>query len=262
MSNQIKINLGVWDEAIKTIEGVEVHAKDLVREMMKAIREDIINSASAGLHTSLADYKSSLSNVRMRKGGGQIAAYIELNGTLANWIENGKSPFDMHATILGKRGEVSKDGHLYAVVPFTHVKPGAGGRTPMGMQYGIPMDTKALGAKVYSYAKDIGNKPHQASSMPGGLFPKIHTNARDVGKWRAEGHSHDPFADMKRMAKKTGKGTELKTFRTISDAVPNKWYHPGITAHNFFDKAEANVDRAAVKAMTAILDNMSKGLKK
>ena len=248
------------------INGVEIHAKDIVRALGNSVRKDIMQQASAGLKTSKSDYKRSVSNVRVRGKGDVAIATITLEGSLANMIEDGADPYDMHETILRRFApgrKVSKKGDLYTVVPFTHKRPGTQGRTPMGMQYNAKVvDVHSIGEKAYSYAKEVGNKPGQASSMSYGLFPKIHGQPRQVGPYQADAHSHDPFGGMRREPMKKGKGTELKSFRTISDGVPNKWYHPGIQARQVFDKAEAKVYSSFSETVQEFMQGMGKGLKK
>lgn len=239
------------------VEGLEAHMGDVLRGMANSVRNEIMRLASTELKLSRAEYKRALGmpKVNVRQG----RAVIELNGTLANWVEDGIDPFDMHETILSGPGvDKNAEGDAYARVPFRHMGPSAKGATPMGMQYrntgGI--DVVSLGKKVYSYAKDVGSKPGQAKEMPGGLFPKIQPNSRQVGPYKADAHTHDPFKGMRREQASTG--SQLKTYRTISDAVPNKWYHPGIEAHNFFDRASEKAEEAFNVGLRTTLDAIIK----
>lgn len=234
--------------------------KQLVADLMAGGRARWIQLAGEKLHTSRRDYINGIQEIEL-KG---LSASVELVGVLPNLIEDGMDPYDMHQTLLGPNVPVgspgkkqAKGGHYYRAIPFRHQTAGTigqGGGVPMGAAYeGHPLvkSAAALGRKVYSTAKKLspttghpGGPVKYGGRLPAGLAPKL-----------KEKHSTDIYAGMIRQEKvyKSATQSTYTTFRTISDAVPDKWLHPGIEGAHLADEVHQFLEKIAVKAIEALI---------
>lgn len=226
----------------------------VLADVMSGARAFWIKQANEKLHSSRRDYVNGIQEVVVEDG----IASITLTGALALMVENGASPFDMHQTLLGPSvpvaagpgqpgKRVNKQGQFYRSIPFRHQTPGTigqGGGVPMGTPYG----SSAIGKAVHAAAKKLApttRMPGQGTQWGGrlesGLAPLLKPH-----------HSVDIYAGMVKQ-KATGSGQNTyTTFRTISEAVPDKWLHPGMPPANLIGAVEdyvSDVLPAAIQQM-------------
>ena len=246
----------------------------IARNIMEGARAKLIKIASERLHSTRADYIAGIQAVE-REGKDVV---LVLAGVLPNMVEHGWDDRFLHETLLGDdaRGwKLSADGHRFRSIPFRHKTPGSGpqGGQPMGSQFGargpqslasphaVVEDTRKLGRKIHGQAKKLISRKEAAAGAPGsarlkaGLAPKLRPH-----------HATDIFAGMivnKQPVQKSGAPhgqvahqRTYTTFRTISDAVPDKWWHPGIEARNFLEEVSGFVDEIAPKAVRAYLNEV------
>jgi len=201
---------------------------------------------------------------------------ITLVGWLPNAIESGADAFDMRETLLGPNSRLTHRaaaGHLYGHVPFRHGTPGSagGGGPPMGRAYGPRAEgsrahqggmsgdaAREMGEEIYKRARRLAPSVRQAGPgtqwggrLPVGLAPLL-----------APHHKSDIFAGMARVQHKYEKRTQTTymTFRTISQAKPSGWKHPGITGRNLSASVEEWIrDNAAAVVGAAIRRAMGGG---
>jgi hypothetical protein len=216
----------------------------IARDIAEGARQQWVMLAQRKLRSSQQDYIAGIQEVEMQGGRATIA----LVGVVANLVEQGMDPFDLHDTILnqGTSFHTAADGGRYLAIPFRHKTPGSG---PGG---GVPMTelfarsgalsaahSEAIGKEVYARAKKL----RPGERLPAGL----------AGKMKSF-HTTDPFAGMQRGAqKKAGGGTQgtYTTFRTISvgpggEPRPEaKWLHPGVQPRHLADEVGSYVDRIA-----------------
>lgn len=232
----------------------EAHMETVLNNLAAAARAHWIQLAGQRLTSSRRDYVNGIQEIKVDG----LTASIELVGVLPNMIELGADPFDMHDTLLGGEGtRTSAAGNRYRAIPFRHQTPGSigqGGGVPMGKAYeGHPVvqDAGKLGRSVYKQAKKLtpssgkpGGPVSYGGRLPAGLAPKLKGH-----------HSVDIYAGMVRNEKTYAKATQstFSTFRTISDAVPDKWHHPGIEAHDLAAEVESFIDKIAPAAFGALL---------
>jgi hypothetical protein len=242
-------------------------APDLVevvlRNILDSARAFWIKRAGETLSSGRRDYINGIQPVRISGSVGTIA----LVGAFPLMIEEGASPYDMHTTLLGPNvpvvpvGSGMKGKHqgkkgFYRAIPFRHQSPtsiGQGGGAPMGSQYaGHPAVANAqkLGKAVYKEARKLG----ASTGMPGGPTTWGDRLPEGLAPKLKELHTTDIFAGMVRLEKTYEKATQstYMTFRTISDAVPSKFHHPGIEAHHIADEVQDFVDEVAPLAFAAL----------
>jgi hypothetical protein len=236
-------------------------------DLASGARDFWLKRAGEKLHTTLRDYVDGIQEVEVEPGRVTVA----LVGALANMIEDGAQPYDMHDTLLGpsvplagpgQRGKrVNKAGQFYRSIPFRHQVPGTlgkGGGAVMGSQYfrNSPM-AKQLQAELGKAIHKAAKKLAPTSGMPGAPTSwggRLPPGVAGVSKLKPH-HTTDIYAGMVRQVKTYGKATQATytTFRTISDAVPGKWLHPGIGAVNLADEVQKHVEAIAGDAFMAAL---------
>ena len=241
------------------------HVSQVLSNLADGARAYWIQLAGQKLNTSRRDYINGIQKVNI-KG---LTATIELVGSMPNMVEHGATAFDMHETLLsGPNVNISKEGHRWRVIPFKHQTPnsiGQGGGVPMGRAYaGHPLvkDARALGNAVHRAAKNLQG----TTSHPGGKVSyggRLDTSKLKAGKKGLNvpklkpHHSTDIYAGMIRSEKAYGSKTQstYTTFRVISDAVPDKWQHPGIEARDLSKDVEKFLDEVAPMAFGALFND-------
>jgi hypothetical protein len=249
--------------------------------MMSAILDDLsegarakwISEARRRLGASRQDYIAGIQPV----AGDQDMRVIALVGWLPNAIESGVDPFDLRETLLTGTSALARrarDGHLYGHVPFRHGTPGSAGSVgaPMGRAYGphgeesraIGGETgmmggdqvRELGESIYRAARRL--RPSAAGEagtqwggrLPAGMAPRL-----------APHHTTDIYAGMAKVQHKYAKRTQTTymTFRTISQAKPTGWRHPGIEARNLSDAVKGWIEDNAAAVVGAAIRNAMGG---
>jgi len=247
------------DELDQLLElGGKQVAKLVLSQVATMARSKWVQIAQHGLNSTRGDYIAGIQPVR-NKG---TLAYIELLGRMANLVEQGMEPFDLHDTLLGDSAGFwmeSKDGGRYRSIPFRHTIPGSGrgAGLPMGEAFmdssegsraaphTVLANAEALGKQIYAAAKRL--KPGEA--LEAGLAPLLRGH-----------HATDIYAGMVRSG--AAKNKHYMTFRTISTGPsgegrpPGKWLHPGITARNFVSDVAEFVDDQTPKVISGILQGV------
>lgn len=246
----------------------------IARNIMEGARAKLIKLASQQLHSTRADYIAGIQPVE--RDGKDVV--LVLAGSLPNMVEHGWDGGFLQETLLGDNTsgwKISAEGYRYRAIPFRHKTPGAGaqGGQPMGSQFGangskslaaphaMVEDTKKLGQKIHRQAKKLISAKQAAGGASGptrlqaGLAPKLRPH-----------HTTDIFSGMivnKQPVQKSGGApgqvahqSTYTTFRMISEAVPDKWMHPGIEARHFMDDVSDYIDQNGAKAVEAYLKEM------
>jgi hypothetical protein len=218
--------------------------ESMIRVLGDMARAEMIRLAQKQLHTTREAYIAGIGEMQFTGAGQAAAASISLEGKLPNMVESGWSGGDLRETVLGptsKTRRLSKDGHWYAAVPFSHAGPTASGMT------GAPMPSP-----VYKIAKELG----ETLSGPDGNViwgERIkEKDMKEIGVKKAKPwHSSTLYSGMVKRSKQyvKAKQSTYGTFRMISTnpntrkfAVGSRsgggaevgWIHPGIEAHNIF----------------------------
>lgn len=234
-------------------------------DFIEAVLDDVASMARAKwirlaqqeLTSSKRDYIDGIQEV----SGSGMERMITLLGVMPVMVELGTPPFDMRQTLLtGGKGKVSKAGHRYRSIPFRHGTPTSKGQAgaAMGSQYG-PVGSGSmsssgaaqLGKSIYDQAKRLRGK----SSLGRRTTYVDQGGAKLQVPKLAPHHSTDIFAGMRRTTKqyKVGSGAQYTTFRTISEANPAGWIHPGIRAHNFRQEVERHVNEYMTQVVSTAL---------
>jgi hypothetical protein len=247
-------------------------------QFMDTVLDDVAASARAKwillaqqrLGSSKRDYIDGIQDV---EGSGKERS-ITLVGWLPNAVEQGIDSYDLRTTLLGPgKGKTAKDGHKYRPIPFRHGTPGSGGQagTPMGARLGPQggqsfayaatgiMDkaqAAKLGKAIYARARALEQGQRLGTRKGTGYVPI--RESRDVAQVMrvpklAPWHKTDIFAGMQRDTKTYERATQAQytTFRTISEAKPDGWIHPGIQARHLAAEVEEHVQGLVGKAVLA-----------
>lgn len=240
--------------------------RSVARNIMEGARSKLITLAGEHLNSTRMDYIQGIQPLEFDEDG----VALVLSGAIPMMVEHGWDARQLHETLLRGPGvnkasiKKTADGKRYRSIPFRHKTPGAGaqGGQPMGSAYGgyqspmsraapktVVKDAAGLGKRVHKAAKKLG----EGQRLPPGMAPKLRPH-----------HSTDIYAGMKANLQPVQKAggapgqvahqRTYTTFRTISENVTNKWYHPGIEARNFFDKVESYVQKVAPGAIEAFLN--------
>jgi hypothetical protein len=151
----------------------------------------------------------------------------------ALFIEDGRKSGSMIDDLLRNGAKVSKDGNRYRAIPFEHSKP----KSQQGPK-----------------ARDLTNQIRSALKSENIPYKKIEYNADGsprVGKLHSLNipsakpsakASHPALSGVTIYQTKTASGSvrrDIMTFRIVSDKQKEegKWFHPGLEAKNFMDKA-------------------------
>jgi hypothetical protein len=214
---------------------------------------ELVDDPSSGLKTTNHIYKENLGDPKKESFG---VYSITLNEK-AVWLEEGsKDPYDLKPGLLaGKSGKTSKDGHRYAIVPFSHnTKPS---QTTPKAQALINQVKKVLKQENIPFSKI---EKHENGSPRLGLLHKIDI---DSDKPTAKA-SAGALQGLRIYQNKDAKGKVSRgifTFRTVTDgpASEGKWIHPPTVAHLFMDKAfDFTVEQFDREIMPELLKKWSK----
>jgi hypothetical protein len=250
-----------------------------------AVLDDVASSARArwirlAQQRLTSSKRAYIDGIQPIEGRG-LERNIALVGWLPNAVENGLDSYDLRATLLKEDQSgvrKSKAGKKYRAVPFRHGTPGSQGQAgmPMGMRYGPQgaqslahaaeglMDkgsAAALGKAVYGQAKRLQRQESLGDTVRGRRRTYFYDRRRDVNvavPKLAPHHSTDIFAGMRRTG--AGRHTQYMTFRTISEANPEGWIHPGMMARNLHKEVEAHVQKLVVRAVHAAVNAAFKGV--
>lgn len=246
-------------------------------DVAAAARAHWIVLAQRELHTSKRDYINGIQPVAVEAAGVRV---IELEGWLPNAVEQGLKGYDLRETILrGPRAKTNAQGQKYAAIPFRHSVPGTKGSAApamgsrMGPQHehsqGIPgvMSKSAaasLGKGIYARARVLESGQRLGTKAGTGYVPVRSGKTRTGVEWvpkLAPHHKTDIYAGMKRETKTYASATQAQyvTFRTISEANPEGWRHPGISARMLSTKVITHIREIAPKIVTAAVQNALKG---
>jgi hypothetical protein len=247
-------------------------------DVATAARAKWIRLAQQQLGSSKRDY---INGIQPISGSGNERVIV-LVGQLPNMIEQGVEAWDLRTTLLGGgKGKTSRDGHRYRAIPFRHGTPGSKGQagTPMGARYG-PQGGQSLawasaGRMDKGQAAAMGRAIHSAAKRlrAGERLGHDTLSGRtvvDLGRGKARQrlqvpklapwHKTDIFAGMQRTPKKyqTATQSQYTTFRTISEANPTGWIHPGIQARNLHQEVERHVETIMSRTVATAIQNALK----
>lgn len=245
-------------------------------QMVEAILDDLASAARAkwirlaqmSLHATQRAYVDGIQEIEAKPG----ERVITLLGVLPNALEQGMGEFDLRDTLLrSPKAKVSTSlGKKYLAVPFRHATPGGQARQagmPMGERMGpqgsqsrawaaggimSSAEAKDLGKAIYDRAKRMKNRASSQKGerrLPAGLAPIL-----------APWHKTDIYAGMiKQRAHPTAGGSTYTTFRTISEANPQGWIHPGLEPRHFADQVHDYLEDLVPKVIRSSLAGLEVG---
>ncbi len=244
--------------------------KAIITSLMEGARARMIQKAGSMLGSTRMDYIQGIQELEDKEHG----VSLSLLGSLPNMVEHGWEGGFLHETLLGDNSsgwKTSADGNRYRSIPFRHKTPGTGsqGGQPMGSQFVSSREASDSYAAIRAQA--IGKKIHQKARR---MITQAEKQAGRKGKTRMgagfapklkDHHATDIFAGMQVQKQKvTGKKGGVSeqrtytTFRTISEANPASWHHPGIEAKELFTEVGKYVEDNAQAAVEAVLMEIMK----
>lgn len=246
-------------------------------DVAAAARAQWIVLAQRELHTSKRDYINGIQPVEVE---GPAVRVITLVGWLPNAVEQGLSGFDMRQTLLsGPRVKTNAEGQKYASIPFRHSVPGTKGSAApaMGSRLGPQPSTSrgipgvleksaaaSMGRGIYERAKQLGPGARLGTKQGTGYVPVRHSKTRtgvELVPKLAPHHKTDIYAGMRKEQKQYASATQSQyiTFRTISEANPDGWRHPGINARMLSEKVISHVREIVPKIVASAVKHALKG---
>lgn len=214
--------------------------------LIQAARDHLSSLAIKNLDTSKQAYLDALTPIQQTEKGFEFS----LEGALANMVEEGWEGGLMQETHLAN-GKISKDGDRYIVVPFQH-----NAKSMMTPHLRLAKTEDAI-----NQVNELGKLVRRRA---GGIREGKRMKGHDLPKLKSH-HSTSIYTGM--IVKKTkeiskrGKEKNVRnytTFRVMSEANMQGWYHPGIPAHEFFDQTVDFVEDLGPK----IVENLANQLMK
>ena len=246
----------------------------IVPDIAEAVRTEIIRLAGERLSVASDEYIQGVQAVQYAYPSGRIppgeqtVATIVLVGWLPNAIETGWPGGDMKPALLsGRSAQPTKDGGIYAIVPFRHGAPGGSKRNfqKMGSAHvrtgAMAHDAAVkMGRKIHGAAKRL-KAPAEGSTRGGGRLGAA--KAHDLGSALLRPHhSSSIHAGMVRQVKQYegSKQSQYKTFRTVS-TKSRGWVHPGIEPKELFREASTYAGKVAEHLLGMAMQGLHKGAK-
>ena len=199
-----------------------------VKSLAASCYGKVVELAQENLHSSLNKYLDALSFKEAGKG-----IWIISLDKSAMWIEEGKSAGEMIDDLLKNGAKMSKSGHRYKVIPFSHFDiPQNMTPKAMGFRDILKAELKARGIPFKKLETDSFGKPKL------GLLHSL-----DIDSPRPSAAADYPVFSGLNIAQNKGADGNIRrtatTFRVVSDSQKGsgKWLHPGVEAKHFFDKA-------------------------
>lgn len=227
-------------------KSVDRVTENIVRALADMARAEWIRLAQKRLNTTKQDYIAGIGEMQFTGSGASASASVELTGVLPNMIESGWAGGDLRETVLGptsRSRKMSKAGHWYAAVPFSHATSGASGMTGAPMPSPVYKEAKKLEATLSGPDKNVLWSERLRKGAGG---------AKKAKPW----HSTDLYTGMVKRSKTYAKAKQSSygTFRMISTNPDTRkfhegtqvgWVHPGIEAHRFLDEVVAFLNSEA-----------------
>jgi len=251
-------------EVVQEFELTALQAEELGSSIIDRITAEYVNKwegfVDKGLRQTRKLYKKAMYVDRLSPMTVEFGLQPGDDG-LALAIEEGKGAWDEKPFFSKSPKRKTKiGGGWYLTVPFRHATPDAVAEAG-AFKSVMPQE-------IYDIAKNNGGRGIRANQLPSqyqvlGVRGEIRTTAGAVvpaythkapqyqGLVRIEISSTSKEADR-------GRGGYF-TFRRVSDkSDPHSWYHPGLEARKFMDKALAasDIDRVAEMAIDNFLSQL------
>lgn len=191
-------------------------SKQLQQTILQEMKNNIIDEASRTLKSSRQEYIDSVV---------VTSNSIELNGWLANSIEEGISAYDLkNGFSKSPKKKPSKKGGWYLTIP---------------LPVGTPRQTQGTRMTWGVYRAVLrGKKYDSGTSSQRPAFSVLNTGT----VYPAYQHRNPILQGINRRATPTGRST-YNTFRRVSNnSDPASWIHRGILPHRIFDKSWKKLD--------------------
>lgn len=246
----ITIDFGSLLKDLKDLpENLETQVHLATEHLASEAHQYILDQAEQELHSTLPDFQKALHMEELEKG----VWVITLDADMV-WLDEGMESFSLIDTLLKDgKGKTSKDGHRYRVIPFKHDKA-APKQNPPEIKANPKVQKKLIGILQKTLAKKNltihGIEKHMDGTPKTG---KLHS--LDIKQGPKSKNTGIPLLQGVRiyqhaMSDKEGKPLygddghrqvqrSVMTFRTVSTKQEGTgaWQHPGVTAHNFMDRA-------------------------
>lgn len=170
---------------------------------------------------------------------------------LIQMIEEGAPPFDMKDALLnGPKSKTTKSGTRYNTIPLRWATPGAIGESSLfsgKMPDEIYSEVRKKPTIIPIKGGGMASKPLSLSEIPKDLQTKgtrqtIYGGAGEV-LFKEYEHKFSLYQGItKREDSTTGQSTYMSFRRVSEKSSPEAFIHPGIAAHNIFQKAYASMN--------------------
>ena len=249
LEEQLKA-LGVEiDQLTKEIEN---RAKQGMRLLQQQIYGKIVEKVQEKLKSTRHIY---LANLGMLNETDNL--YVVYLKKEAAWIEDGIEPHEMIDNLTrGPKSKQAQDGSRYNIIPFKHNKtPQHTSRAQMQIQRVVKQELKKRGldkpimvdgrpqlGRVVTLKTELASK-----GMPVNKFDKPILAGLTIYQ-----------KAVKTTTGKTKIQRDVMTFRVVSTKQKGSgmWYHPGLSAANFFQEVEKEVDVMWNEMLKDIVSNV------
>jgi len=240
----IKIELQKLEKDIEQLSKDTISVlKAEVKEISKGTYTHAQRLAIEKLNTSRDVY---LDNLEWKKVGTDVYEVYLVQGSKAEYFEDGMDAFNVRKGLKSGSTKISKDGHKYRDIPF-QVKPTAKDGTGTGTGGQKITDIRSAVAATIK-DKDITKKVREYNRNINGENKKV-----QVTKYTGmKDKSVDGLTKVK-----MGKTSKYFLFRRISEnpnspGFKDKWNHPGFKGINIFDNelpkyAQKQIDKMLKK---------------
>lgn len=208
---------------------VEIAIQDGVKKLAVSTHAKVIELAQENLHTTRDKYIEALDFEEIVPGVWVVSVDLSKVG----WLEEGRSPGSMIDDLLKSGANVSKEGFRYKAIPFDYGKP------PSKLSEYAQRYVNTIKAELKKRSIPFKRIETDATGSPrlGRLhrfnIPSTYPTAK------AQFPALHGLSIYQRQMGTNNIRRDIVTFRMVSDKhkMDNRWFHPGITAKKFLDKA-------------------------
>lgn len=254
MKTGLKVGIDIRD-IVSSLNLSQQDALDLLTQCVEQVTIQIYDNwrltAREQLNSSRAQYTDAIRIIPVSP----LESKIVLDSTFANWIEFGKSAYDIKALFeRSAKVKSTKDGGWYLTIPFRFGTPGvvsdnfpAMPKAVYDLAKNLSPSRTALGGTIsrgQSLAQsDIPEPFNQLLTRPG------FSDRKTQQTFNPYQHKSSIYAGLQRNQQTYEKksSSTYNTFRRVSDkSDPNSWIHSGIKQYNL---AQAALDRTDIESV-------------
>lgn len=229
MDFSFKVNVDTLARQLdQDVETLNQKLHEAVAGLAAQTHAKVVELAQQNLHSTREQYLDNLDFYPLAHN-----VWVVVLNEPAMWIESGMEPRSMVDDLLRTGAKVSKDGSRYKSIPFGHAQPET--QTPVALRSMEETLKSELRKRKIPVTK-IEKNPDGSPKL--GLLHKFDVNSERKGPTGIP-LLHGVRVYQRRQKPEGPVSRSIMTFRTVSSKhkAQGRWFHPGLDARNFLDRA-------------------------